>query len=314
MLGELAPKSLALQRSESTALWVVRPLRIFQFLFRPAIGTLNGLGNLVVRGVGLRPGAAEESLHSPEELKLLVQASQDAGILQDVQEEVMVRVLNIGERRVGSIMTPRPEVDWIDADDSRDDMLRTIRSCRHEQVLVGRGSIDQPLGMVLKADLLDLALDGHALDPLAIIREPLVVPEAMPILAALGRFRQTPARLAIVLDEYGSLEGIVTRTDLLEAITGDLPDAEGEEADIVEREDGSLMIDGLTPVEDAFDGLKISARPHGDFHTIAGFALAHLAHLPEIGEAFTYQGWRFEVLALDGRRIDKLIAHREPGA
>jgi CBS domain containing-hemolysin-like protein len=227
VLGELAPKSLALQRSERTALWIVRPLSLFLFLLRPAIVTLNGLGNLVLRVVGLPPGASKESLHSPEELKFLVRASQDAGILQDAQEEVMGRVLSIGKHRVGDIMTPRPEVDWIDADDDRDEMLRTIRASRHEQFLAGRGSIDEPLGNVLKADLLDQALDGHPLDPLAVIREPLIVHEAMPVFTVLERFKQTPVRLAIILNEYGSLEGIVTKADLLEVLAGDLPDVEG---------------------------------------------------------------------------------------
>lgn len=309
VLGELAPKSLALQRSERTALWIVRPLSLFLFLLRPAIVTLNGLGNLVLRAVGLPPGASKELLHSPEELKLLVRASQDAGILQDAQEEVMVRVLSIGKHRIGDIMTPRPGVVWIDADDDRDEMLRTIRASRDQQFLVGRGSIDEPLGMVLKADLLDQALDGQPLDPLAVIREPLIVHEAMPIFTVLERFKQTPVRLAIILNEYGSLEGIVTQADLLEAIAGALPDVEGEEPDIVRRGDGSLLIDGLTPAHDAFDRLGIKARPDRDFHTVAGFALAQLAHWPVVGEAFTYEGWRFEIVDMDGRRIDKLLAH-----
>ncbi len=119
VLGDLAPKSLALQRSERTALWVVRPLALFRFLLWPAIVTLNGLGNLVLRLCGLRPGSGEQSLHSSEELKLIISESQQAGLLQQVQQEVAERVINIGERRIGDIMTPRPEVDWVNADDSR---------------------------------------------------------------------------------------------------------------------------------------------------------------------------------------------------
>jgi len=241
VLGELAPKSLALQRSEDTALSVVRPLGLFLFVLRPAIIALNRLGNLILRFFRLRPGAGEGSLHSPEELKLLVQASQDAGILKEAQEEVVLRVLNIGERRISDIMTARPEIDWIDAAGDRDRVLSTIRACRHEQLLVGRGSIDEPLGMVLKKDLLDQVLDDQTLDPLAVIGEPLLVHEAMPIFKVLEMFKKAPVRLAIVVDEYGSLEGIVTQTDLLEAIAGDLPEAEGEEPKVVEREDGSLL-------------------------------------------------------------------------
>jgi putative hemolysin len=311
VLGELAPKSLALQRSEVTALWVVRPLGLFLFLLRPAIAGLNGLGNLVLRAFGLQTGTAEESLHSPQELKLLVQASQDAGILQDAQEEVMVRALSIGERRVADIMTPRPDVEWIDADDPHDEILRTLRECRHAQLLVGRGSIDEPLGMVVKQDLLDQVLDGKPIDPLAAMCEPLIVHEAMPVFRVLEQFKRAPVRLAIILDEYGGLEGIVTQTDLLEVLAGDLPGTEGEDPDVVERPDGSLLIDGTMPAQDAFDRLGIRLRPDGDFRTIAGFALMQLGHVPTSGETFGHDGWRFEIVDMDGRRIDKLLVRRD---
>ena len=311
VLGELAPKSLALQRSEGTALWVVRPLGLFLSLLRPAIVTLNGLGNLVLRLCGLRAGTAEQSLHSPEELKLLITASQEGGLLEKAQQEVVERVFNIGNRPISAIMTPRPEVDWVDIDDDRTEILQTIRACQHEQLLVGQGRRAEPLGMILKKDLLDQVLDGQPLDPTAVIREPLVVHESAPIFKVLEQFKKAPVRLATIVDEYGILQGIVTQTDLLEAIAGDLPDIEGEEPNVIEREDGSLLIDGMMSAEDAFDRLKLSTRPtEGAYHTIAGFVLARLGHLPEVGEHFDYAGWRFEVVDMDGRRIDKLLASR----
>jgi magnesium and cobalt exporter, CNNM family len=313
VLGELAPKSLALQRSEGTALWVIRPLGLFLFLFRPAIIALNGLGNLVLRLFGLHPGTGEESVHSPEELRLLVAESQEAGLLHRAQEEVVQRVFDIGDHDIADILTPRVEIDWIDADDSHDEILRTIRQCQHEQLLVGRrGSIDEPLGMILKKNLLDQVLDGKSLDPMAVVREPLIVHDATPIFRVLEQFKRAPVRLAIVVDEYGRLAGIVTQTDLLEAIAGDLPDVEGEEPDILVREDGSFLIDGMTPARNAFARLGFRSRSaEGDFHTIAGFALAQLGHLPEVGEHFRYEGWRFEIVDMDRRRIDKLLARRE---
>lgn len=150
------------------------------------------------------------------------------------------RIFNIGDRSISDIMTPRPDVEWIDVYDDREDHLRTIRDCRHEQLLVGKGSIKAPLGMILKKDMLDQVLDGQPLDPVAIIRQPLAVHEATPIFKVLEQFRAAPIQLAMVLNEYGGLEGVVTQTDLLEAIAGDLSEIEGEKPDIVEQEDGSL--------------------------------------------------------------------------
>ena len=310
VLGELAPKSLALQRSESTALAVVRPLGLFLFLLKPAIVTLNGLGNLVLRLCGLRPGSGEESLHSAEEIKMLVAASQEAGLLQHGQQEVVDRVLSIGDRPIADIMTPRRDVEWVDTDDDREEMLRTIRECEHEQLLIARGSIDEFLGMIFKKDLLDQVLNGQDLDPMAVIREPVTVHEATPIFKVLDRFKNAPVRLAIVMDEYGGIEGVVTQTDLLEAIAGDLPDMEGEEPEIVNREDGSLLIDGMMSVHDAFSRLGLRMKAGGSFHTIAGFAIFQIGHLPNAGERFDYEGWRFEVIDMDGRRIDKLLVRR----
>ncbi|MBN8735936.1 MAG: HlyC/CorC family transporter [Xanthomonadales bacterium] len=314
VLGELAPKSLALQRSEGTALWVVRPLGLFLFVFRPAIWLLNGLGNLVLRLFRLHTGTVEESLHSAEELKLLVSASSEAGLLQRTQQEVVERVFDIGNRRVGEIMTPRPEIEWIDTEDTREEILRTLRECRHEQLLVGRGGIDEPEGMVLKQDLLDQVLDGQELDPLAAIRPPLAIPEGMPVFRVLEHFRAAPVRMAMVLNEYGGLEGIVTATDLLAAIAGHFPEAEGESPDISEREDGSLLIDGAAPVFLMFERLGLRPPEIGDFHTAAGFGLSRLEHLPQVGEHFDYAGWRFEVARMDGHRIDELVASRGSGA
>jgi putative hemolysin len=313
VLGELAPKSLALQRSEDTALWVVRPLGFFLFLLRPAIIALNGLGNLVLRKVGLRTGTGEESLHSPDEIKLLVAASREAGLLVQAQQDVVERVFNIGDRRIADIMTPRLEVDWIDVDDPKVETLRIIRECQHAQLLVGRGDIDEPLGMVLKKDLLDRVLDDKPIDAMAVMRDPLVVHEATPVFKVLEQFKRAPVRLAIVIDEYGTLEGIVTQTDLLEAIAGDLADSDGEDPDVVERADGSLLVNGMMPAYDAFERIGLRNRPaEDDFHTVAGFALSRLAHLPEVGESFVYEGWRFEVIDMDGRRIDKLLVSRLP--
>ncbi len=307
VLGELAPKSLALQRSERTALAVIRPLSLFLFVFRPAIVFLNGLGNGVLRLCGLRAGHGEGGHHSTAELNLLVEASREAGLIQEAQQEAVERIFALGDRRIREVMTPRHEIEWVDAEDDRDAVLRALRDCSHAQVVVSRGTVDEVVGVVRKQDLLDRVLDGQPPDIDAVTRQPIVVHEAMSVLAVLETFRAKPVQMAIVVDEYGSLEGIVTATDLLEAIAGDIPEA-GEEPDVVERDDGSFLIDGMMPAEEAFERLGLAEKPErDDFNTIAGFVIFRLGRIPSTGDSVEAHGWRFEVVDMDGRRVDKLL-------
>ena len=308
VLGELAPKSLALQRSERTALAVVRPLGLFLLLFRPAILFLNGLGNGVLRLFGLRPGHGEGTHHSTAELNLLVEASREAGLIHEAQQEAVERIFRLGERRIREIMTPRHEIEWIDAEAEQDQILKAIRACNHAQIVVSRGAVDEVLGVVRKQDLLDQLLDGRLLNVRAATRPPIVVHESMPVIAVLETFQRKPVRMAIVVDEYGSLEGIATQSDLMEAIAGDIPE-HGDEPAVVERADGSLLIDGMMPAEAAFERLGIAERPDTDeFTTLAGFLIVQLGRIPGAGDSVETHGWRFEIVDMDGRRIDKVLA------
>jgi putative hemolysin len=289
----------------------VRPLGLFRWLLSPAITVLNGLGNLVLRLCGLQAGTGEASLHSAGELKLLVVESQEAGLLQVAQQEVVVRALDIGSRRISDIMTPRTDIDWIDADDDREEVLKAILESRHEQLLLARGSIDELLGVVAKRNLLAQVLGGGTLDLRAAIGAPLMVHENMPIFKVLEQFKQAPVRLAVVVDEYGGLEGIVTQSDLLEVLAGDLPEREGEQPDIVACDDGAFLIDGTAPAHVIFARLDLKPPAKAPFHTIAGFALGEFGRLPTAGESFIYEDWRFQVVDMDGRRIDKLRVSRQ---
>ena len=309
VLGELAPKSLALQRSETTALVIVRPLAAFTFMFKPAIIFLNGLGNRTLHLVGLRPAGEKEMVHSPDEIRLLVAETAEAGLLDRAQREVVERVIAVTHREVSDIMTPRADVDWADANDSKEEILRAIRECRHEHVIIGCGSVDEVVAVIRKQDLLDQILEGKPLDPLAAVQAPLVLPESMPVLLAFERFKFQRARLGIVVDEYGWLQGIVTRTNLLEAIAGYIPEL-GEEPEIVEQNDGSFVVDGRTPADEAFVRLDINRMPEGDFHTVAGFVISMLAKIPAVGDHFTWEGWRLQIADMDRQRINKIRVSR----
>jgi putative hemolysin len=179
VLGELAPKSLALQRSEKTALAIVRPLYVFLLLFRPAITVLNGMGNGVLRLVGLQPGHGEGAYHSAAEINLLVAASQEAGLIGESQQAAVERIFDEGERRIREIMTPRHDVTWIDLDDTPEEIARQVLECPHEQVIASRGALDEIEGVVSKKDLLDRLLRGEPLDPAAVVSPPMAVPESM---------------------------------------------------------------------------------------------------------------------------------------
>lgn len=310
VLGELAPKSLALQRSERTALAVVRPLGLFLFVFRPATNLLNGLGNRVLRLLGLQPGHGEGAQHSTAELKLLVQASQEAGLIKEAQQEAVERIFAIGERRARDIMTPRRSVEWIDLDGEAGTVHAAIRACDHARMVVSRGMIDEVVGVVTKQDLLNQILDGGGIDVAAALQPPTVVHEGLSILGLLEIFQRESVRLAVVVDEYGSLEGIVTPMDLLEAIAGEIPEA-GDDPAVIERPDGALSLDGMMPAVEALDRLGIEHGPDGDeFTTMAGFVIHRLGRIPTVGDGFEVQGWHIQVTEMAGHRVARVLASR----
>ncbi len=227
-------------------------------------------------------------------------------------EKRMIRgVLGLADRPVGSIMTPRPEVSWVDLDEGQEKVLAAIEVSPHAQLLVSHGSIDEMTGIVRKQDLLGLCIQNRPLDVRAVARPPVIVYEATSILNTLELFKNTPVHLAVVIDEYGSLQGVVTQTDLLEAIAGDLPDPQGKAGhEVVNRPDGSFVLDALISIYDAKELLGLADLSPRDYHTVAGFVLSQMGRVPESGDHFDFADWRFEVVKMDGPRIGQVLVTR----
>jgi putative hemolysin len=311
VIGELAPKHIALNDPEPIAIRVARPLAFVARAAAPVIWMLNGSTRLLLRLLGLRP-RFERAL-TEEDIHYLVAEGARLGVIHAVERDMIEGVLDLADSPVRSIMTPRPQVQWVDLNSPQEQILARVRACPHAQLLVCRGSIDEVVGMVRKQDLLDQTFDGHSPNVEAVTRAPLVVHESTAILRTLDLFRKTPVHAAIVVDEFGMLQGIVTRTDLLETVAGDLPKIDAAaRPKVTQREDGSYLIEGSVPFADVMQLTGIGEAPAGDYVTLAGSILSQLHELPKPGDHVLWAGWRFEVVDMDGRRIDMVLAQRQP--
>jgi putative hemolysin len=307
VVGELVPKRIALQHSESIAVRVAPVMRAIAVGGGPLVHLLRWSTDTLLRLLGQRPHGARAV--TEEEVRALIAEGALAGVIEPVEKEMMDRVMRLADRPAGSVMTPRPDIVWINAGAPAEAIRQTILAAPHSRFLVADGTLDDVIGVLDTRLVLDRLLSDGSFDPLAAVREAPVVHEETPVPRLLDTFRQTGAPMVVVLDEYGGVEGLVTMTDILEAIAGELPTVGHDpDAAAVRREDGSWLLDGGLAVEEveALTGLaRMGAE--GDFHTLAGFVLARLAHLPSVGEHFTWNGWRFEVVDMDGRRIDRIL-------
>lgn len=280
VLGELAPKSLALQRPEATAVRVVNPLELYLAIFRPAIYLLNNLGNFVLVRLGLQAGSGEESIHSPDELRILISASREAGLVGEMEEDVVERLFRAGEQRVNAFMTTRKEIFWLDIEEPPHKLQQKIIDSVYSRFLVCQGSIDNPLGFVGAKEFLAACLASPSPDLTALLTSVLYIPENTPALNGLGLFKKSGSYLAVVVDEYGVIQGLVTLNDLLEAIVGDIHTGnEPDEQQAVQGEDGSWVLDGMLPIEEFKDLLNIRKLPgeeEDDYQTVGGFVTTQL--------------------------------------
>lgn len=313
VLGELVPKHLALRRPEQVASYVARPITWLARATAPAVWLLGQSSGLILRMFGMQR-AAQQTV-TEEELKALLAEGTQAGVLETEERDMIERVLRLADKPVRAIMTPRTELAWIDRTDPPKEIALELKAAPHSRFVVCDGSIDNVVGVVQAKDLLDRILGGGELSVSAALRQPIVVPDTVTALDALERLKSDPLGLALVMDEYGSFEGVVTAADVLEAIVGDPTDTAAGPDDGGGEGEATLVMDGMMPVDELKARLLLPDLPaEGSYHTLAGLVLALLRRVPRVGDRIVFAGWRFEVLAMDGRRVDKVRAGKEPAA
>jgi putative hemolysin len=311
VIGELVPKQFALRSPEPIAVIMARPMLLLSKATAPFVWILDRTSAGIFRALGLDRESRDQV--TAEELHLVVAEAQTAGVLEESERAIISGIVRLADRPVREVMTPRTEVDWIDIDATPEEIRASLCDTPHSRLPVAEGSVEKIVGVVQTRDMLDALLEGRPLDLRALSRKAPVIPDVMDAMDALGVLRSAEVPLALVHDEYGHLDGIVTPGSILAALAGAFAsDVEEEDAPLVEREDGSWLISGSANADLLEDRLGINLSADRDYSTVAGFALGVLKHLPETGEHFDHDGWRFEIVDLDGRKIDKLLVQRKP--
>jgi putative hemolysin len=308
IIGELVPKQIALRDPEGVAVKVAPAMTVLARIGAPLVWLLDVSGDAVLYMLGYK--AESEKKVTDEEIRTLIAEAESAGVIEPGERAMISGVMRLGDRPVRAMMTTRTDVDMIDLTASPAAIRAAIRSSRHSRLPAHEGDADAIAGVVQAKDLLNAYLSGREPDARDFLIEAPLVPDTVDALSLVDVIKSSPAHMALVHDEYGQFEGVVTNADILGAIVGaSVPDQIDEEQP-VQRADGSWLIPGSMPADEMADKLSLSLPPDRSYHTAAGFALFRLGQLPAVGEHFDALGWRFEVVDLDGRRIDKLIAKR----
>jgi putative hemolysin len=311
IIGELVPKRLALNNPERIAASVAIPMTVLSKMTAPIVYLLSASTEIVLRLMGIRPSGDPQV--TEEEIKVLIEQGTEAGMFEQAEEDIMKRVFRLGERRVSALMTPRLEIVWLDLEDSLEENRRTMMESSHSRFPICQGGLDNLLGVVQVYDLLVKSLSGQVIDFTSALQTPVFVPESTRALRVLELFKQSGTQIAFVVDEYGVIQGLVTLTDVLQAIVGDIPSTdELEEPQAIQREDGSWLLDGMLPIYQFKELLNLEDQElpgehRGSYQTLGGFVVMHLGRIPASADHFIWDELRFEVMDMDGNRVDKVM-------
>jgi putative hemolysin len=311
IIGELVPKRLALTHPERISIMVAMPMSLLAKVAAPIVYLLGTSTDIVMRILGVRP--SEEPQVTEEEIRVMIEQGTEAGMFEQAEEDIMKRVFRLGDRRISALMTPRLDIIWLDLEDSAEENRRTMMESSHSRFPVCHGGLDNLLGVVQVYDLLVKSWSGQELDLTSSLQTPVFVPESTRALKVLELFKQSGTQIAFVVDEYGVIQGLVTFTDVLQAIVGDIPSIEElEEPQAVQREDGSWLLDGMLPIYQFKEILNLEdeelpGEQRGTYQTLGGFVVMHLGRIPSPADHFEWSTMRFEVMDMDGNRVDKVL-------
>lgn len=311
VIGELVPKNLALDRPELIASTFSRPMNFVSKLTAPAVWILSVSTKFILKLFRIQK--ATDAAITEEELKAHIAHGTEVGVLDETEQELIESVIRLDDQRITALMTPRVKIEWIDLEDDVETNRKKLVDARYSRLPVARGVLDELVGVVKARDVLADVLSGGELDLERLARQPVFVPESTTALELLELFKQASSHVAFVVDEFGGISGVVTMNDVLEAIVGDLPVGGIVDRSIVIRDDGSMLLDGQLSVADFTELLKIKKIPDDErdaYQTLAGFVLARFERVPHEGESFVWEDYRFEVVDMDARKVDKILVAR----
>ncbi len=309
VFGELVPKRIGQMYPESVARVVSRPMEVLSRLTRPFVRLLTACTEGTLRVLGLR-NVPERSV-TEEEIEASLEEGVDAGVIEAHEHQMVRNVFRLDDRQVGSMMIPRAEIVWLDVSNTADEVLQVIREADHSRYPVCRDGLDDVVGVISAQKLLLQAMQGEPLNLALDLPPPVFVPETLSGMELLEQFRATAPQIVFVVDEYGEVQGMITVRDVLEAITGEFSTQTDADSWAVQRHDGSWLFDGLIPIQELKDRLPLKELPEEDrgrYNTLAGMIMLLLGRLPDAADSVEWDGWRFEVVDLDGKRVDKVLA------